>query len=84
MQGLDLVLEGEAHRVTDAPALERIAQLYRESGWPVGVEGDAFTAPYSATSAGPPPWYLYRITFDTAFGVATAEPNGATRWRFER
>lgn len=84
MQGLDLVLECEAQRVTDAPALERIAQLYRESGWPVEVDGDAFTAPYSAPSAGLPPWYLYRLTFDTAFGIATAEPNGATRWRFER
>ena len=44
----------------------------------------AFTAPYSAPSAGPPPWYLYRLTFDTVFGVATAEPYGATRWRFGR
>lgn len=30
-----------------------------------------------------PPWHLYRFVFHTAFGVATAEPNGATRWRFE-
>jgi hypothetical protein len=35
-----------------------------------------------APSAGPPPWYLYEITPRTAFGVATVEPNGATRWRF--
>jgi hypothetical protein len=48
------------------------------------VEGEAFTAPYSAPSAGPPPWELYRFIFLTAFGVATAEPYGATRWRFER
>ena len=47
------------------------------------VEGDAFTAPYSAPSAGPPPWHLYRCTFHTAIGNATAEPHGATRWRFE-
>ena len=33
-------------------------------------------------SAGPAPWYLFRITIDTAFGVATEEPHGATRWRF--
>lgn len=25
---------------------------------------------------------LYRFTFHTAFGVATAEPFGGTRWRF--
>ena len=84
LEGIDLVLEGEASRVTDQPTLEQVAQLYREDGWPAEVQGDAFTAPYSAPSAGPAPWYLYRFTFHTAFGVATAEPNGATRWRFER
>ena len=85
LQGIDLILEGQATRVTDQPALEVVARLYREEGgWPVQVEGDAFTAPYSAPSAGPPPWHLYRLTLHTAFGVATAEPNGATRWRFKR
>jgi hypothetical protein len=84
LEGIDLILEGEARRVTDQPTLEQVARLYRESGWPAEVEGDAFTAPYSAPSAGAPPWNLYRFTFHTAFGVGTAEPNGATRWRFER
>jgi hypothetical protein len=82
LEGLDLVIEGEAHRVTDAPTLEAIAAIYREGGWPVEVDGDVFTAPYSAPSAGPPPWHLFRITAHTVFGVATAEPYGATRWRF--
>ena len=62
----------------------RLAGLYRAQGWPAEVEVDAFTAPYSASSAGPPPWHLYRVTFHTIVGVATAEPNGATRWRFDR
>jgi hypothetical protein len=84
LEDVDLVLEGEAARVTDRPTLERLARQYRESGWPAEVEGDAFTAPFSAPSAGPPPWHLYLFTFHTAFGVATAEPYGATRWRFER
>lgn len=82
LRGLDLVLEGEAHRVTDAATLERLAAAYRESGWPASVEGDALTAAYSAPSAGPAPWYLYRLTLHTAFGVAGAEPHGATRWDF--
>jgi hypothetical protein len=82
LAGIDLVLEGEAVRVTDSATLELIAALNRESGWPAEVEGDAITAPFSAPSAGPPPWYLYRFIFHTAFGVATAEPYGATRWRF--
>lgn len=84
LQGIDLILEGEATRVTDRPTLADVARLYREGGWPAEVAGDAFTAPFSAPSAGPPPWHLYRFTFHTAFGVATAEPNGATRWRFDR
>ena len=84
LEGLDLVLEGEATRVTDQPTLEAVARQYRETGWPAQVQGDAFMAPYSAPSAGPPPWYLYRFSFHTAFGVATAEPHGATRWRFGR
>ena len=82
LEGLDLVLEGEASRVVDPPTLERVAARYREGGWPAEVDGDAFTAPYSAPSAGPPPWHLYRFRFHTAIGVATAEPHGATRWRF--
>jgi hypothetical protein len=84
LEDIDLVLEGEATRVTDRPTLEQVAGLYAEGGWPAVVDGDALTAPYSAPSAGPPPWYLYRFTFHTAVGVATAEPNGATRWRFDR
>ena len=60
-----------------------VARRYREGGWPAEVEGEAFTAPFSAPSAGPSPWQLYRFSFHTAFGVATAEPNGATRWRFD-
>ena len=86
LRGIDLVFEGEATRVSDGPTLERLAELYRAQGWPVEVAADAdsFTAPYSAPSAGPPPWHLYRFTFHTAFGVAGEEPNGATRWRFDR
>jgi hypothetical protein len=82
LRGIDLVLEGEAHRVADPSTLERLAAVYREGGWPATVEGDAFTAPYSAPSAGPPPWHLYRLTLRSAAGVATAEPHGASRWDF--
>lgn len=82
LRGIDLVLEGEANRVTDFSTLERVAAVYRTGGWPASVEGDGLTAPFSAPSAGPPPWHLYRLTLHTAFGVASAEPNGATRWDF--
>ncbi len=82
LANLDLVFEGEALRVTDAPTLEQLAARCRADGWPVTVEGDAFTGPFSAPSAGPPPWHLYRFAFHTAIANATAEPHGATLWRF--
>lgn len=83
LRGIDLVLEGEAHRVTDAATLKRVADFYaNEGGWPASVVGDGLTAPYTAPSAGPPPWGLYRLTLHTAIGVAGAEPGGATRWDF--
>ena len=62
----------------DADAARGLTETYA-----LVVEGDAFTAPYSAPSAGPPPWDLYEFTPKTAFGVATAEPYGATRWHFQ-
>jgi hypothetical protein len=52
LEGIDLVLEGEATRVTDAETPERLAGRYRESGWPAEVDGDAFTAPFSARAPG--------------------------------
>jgi pyridoxamine 5'-phosphate oxidase-like protein len=79
---LDLVVEGTAARVTDEPTLQRLAELYASQGWPATVKDGSLTAPFSAPSAGPPPWDLYEFTPTTAFGVASAEPHGAMRWRF--
>ena len=84
LPGLDLVFEGEADRVTDTATLEALAAGYRQVGWPAEAADDALTAPYSAPTAGPPPWYLYRLRYHTVFGVAGGEPHGATRWRFAR
>ncbi len=82
--GIDLSLFGTAEQVRDAGTLEQVAAIYRDGGWPAQVEGDALTAPFSAPSAGPAPWHVFRFTFDTVVGVATAEPYGATRWQFAR
>jgi hypothetical protein len=77
------VFVGQAHRVTEPNELERVAEVYRRGGWPAEVAGDAFTAPYTAPSGGPPPWNLYRITCQQAFGVGGEPPlNGATKWTF--
>ena len=82
LDGMDLTLAGKAARVTEPATLEQVAGIYRDIGWPAQVAGDAFTAPFSAPSAGAPPWSLYRFTFDAVTGLSTDEPNGATRWRF--
>ena len=83
LPGMDLVLEGEAHRVTDVGTVERLAAHYAAGGWPAEHDGKGgITAPYSAPSAGRPPWHLYRLTLRTAVGVASAEPYGATKWTF--
>jgi hypothetical protein len=82
LDGIDLVVEGDAHRVTDRQVLEEVAAVYRDGGWPAEPDGDAITAPYSAQSAGPPPWNLYRLDVRAAFGVGLQPPHGASRWRF--
>ena len=83
LPNLDLVIEGTAARVTDEATLQHLAERYAAQGWPARASDGAITADYSAPSAGPPPWYLYVLEPTTAFGVATAEPHGATRWQFE-
>ena len=80
----DLVVEGEAHKVTDPPTIAAMAARWDPEGWPARVDdtGLALTAEYSAPSAGPPPWIVYRLTPHCATAVATVEPGGATRWCF--
>ena len=82
LDGIDLVFEGRVERVTDRSTLDALAAKYASGGWPASVDGDALTAPFSAPSAGPPPWKLYRLELDRVIGVASAEPHGATTWRF--
>jgi hypothetical protein len=80
--GMDLTLEGEAARVRETTVLEQVAAIYRDLGWPAQVSDDSFVAPFSAPSAGPPPWHVYRFRFQTVVGLSTIEPNGASLWRF--
>ncbi|KQH78043.1 pyridoxamine 5'-phosphate oxidase [Mycobacterium gordonae] len=76
----DLVLEGVAERVTEEGELTSVAAVYAADGWPAEVAGDALTAPFSAPSAGPAPWHLYRVRPSTVFAFGTAEPFGATKF----
>lgn len=79
----DLVVEGEAALVDDPEVVADLARRWSDE-WPVEVDasGTALTAPYSAQSAGPPPWRVYRLDLRTATAVETVEPGRATRWRF--
>jgi PPOX class probable F420-dependent enzyme len=81
--GMDVVAEGTAEKVTDEATLQRLADAFGASagGWHPTVQDGAFWHEYSAPSAGPPPWDLYRITPNVFYGLASAEPYGATRWR---
>jgi hypothetical protein len=80
----DLVVEGEARLVTDPATVAAMAARWAEAGWPARVDdtGEALTADFSAPSAGPPPWHVFRLTPRTATALGTVEPGGATRWRF--
>jgi PPOX class probable F420-dependent enzyme len=83
-QAFDLVVEGEAHLVDDPATVADMAARWSAGGWPAKVDdtGIALTAEYSAPSAGPPPWRVYRLTPKQATALATVEPGGATRWTF--
>jgi hypothetical protein len=79
----DLVLDGVAERVTDPVTVAIMAERWSAQGWPARVDdsGVALTADYSAPSAGPPPWTIYRIATRRATAVATVGAGGATRWQ---
>ena len=84
LDDIDVVVEGTARKVTDPATLERVANHYASLGWPAKASEGAIMAEYSAPSAGRGPWDLYEVVAQAAVGVATSEPHGATRWRFDR
>lgn len=80
----DIVVEGNATRVTEPGALARAARAWADQGWPAepDASGEGITAPFNAPSQGPPPWNVYRIEPRSAIVTLTAEPGGLTRFRF--
>ena len=83
LPGFDVTIEGTAARLDDPVILARVAAQFVSGGWPAEVQGEALTAPYSAPSAGPPPWHVFRLRFGTVVALALSGDGGATRWRFE-
>ena len=84
MHDFDVVVEGDALKVTDPSTVAAMAEHWRAEGWPAEVDdtGIALTAEFSAPSAGPPPWAVYRISPHSATALLTVDPGGATRWHF--
>ena len=80
----DVVVEGDATRVTDPTTVARIARAWADGGWPVEPDetGSRITAPFNAPSQGPPPWDVYRLTPRSATVVLSEEPGGLTRFKF--
>ena len=78
----DLVVEGRSEKVTDPATVAEMAARWAAEGWPARVDesGVALTAEFSAPSAGPPPWSVYRMTVERATALSTIAPGGATRW----
>lgn len=80
----DLVVEGTAELIEDPAVVADLAGRWAAEGWPCQVDesGTRLTAEFSAPSAGPPPWAVYRLTPTAATALRTTDPGGATRFRF--
>jgi hypothetical protein len=84
-KGFDVMVAGEARRVSDPAVVAEIAALWAQSGWPAEPDapGTGITAPFNAPTLGPPPWFVYEVRPQTATAVGTTEAvPGSTRWRF--
>ena len=81
---LDLVVEGEAKKITDEDTLKRVAEVYAAKyDWHITPHDGAYDAPYGAPAAGLPPYELYQVRLIKAFALgSSAPPYGATRWLF--
>lgn len=84
VRDMDVVVEGEAVRVTDPETVARAAKAWADGGWPAepDASGTGITAPFNAPAQGPPPWEVYRIEPRSALVVGGVEPGGLTRFRF--
>jgi nitroimidazol reductase NimA-like FMN-containing flavoprotein (pyridoxamine 5'-phosphate oxidase superfamily) len=75
-EGLDVIVEGEAARVTDEAKLQRLADAYPEKyeGWHFTVRDGAFYGDGGEA-------LVFRVTPTKAFGFGRGEMYSQTRWR---
>jgi nitroimidazol reductase NimA-like FMN-containing flavoprotein (pyridoxamine 5'-phosphate oxidase superfamily) len=77
-QGLDLVVEGDAVKVSDEAKLRRVADRYASKyDWRYDVRDGAFHGAGGLA-------FVYEVVPAKAFGFGKGEVYSQTRWRFER
>jgi hypothetical protein len=93
LPALDIVIEGDAVKVTDQAKLRRVTEAYGSTlGWPLEIDDDGGVVGPNAPTAGPPPYAVFELTPTTIVGLpgiaGTEEGVGRagsfdpTRWRF--
>jgi len=78
-EGRDLVIEGDAVRVTDETRLQLLADLWESkygSDWHFTVRNEAFFSEEGGEAL------VFEVAPTTTFGFNKGEPFGQTRWRF--
>ncbi|MBA2278629.1 MAG: pyridoxamine 5'-phosphate oxidase family protein [Chloroflexia bacterium] len=92
LPALDVILEGDARKVTAEATLHRVADAYgSQMDWPLEVRDGGVVGP-NAPTAGPPPYAVFELTPTTVCGLAgiagteqgvgSAGAFSPTRWRF--
>jgi pyridoxine/pyridoxamine 5'-phosphate oxidase len=83
--GIDLVVEGHAEKLSDEAILQQAADAYASKyEWRVTVRSGAFHDADGAPTAGPPPYEVFEVIPSVVFGFGTDESFAprSTRWQF--
>jgi general stress protein 26 len=87
-EGLDLVIEGDAVRVTDRPTLQRLVDAYESKygpDWRFDVADGGFAHPGSSglsDEARAEVVLVFRVAPSTVFAFGKGDVYSQTRWRF--
>jgi hypothetical protein len=92
LPSLDIIIEGDARKVTDEATLRRATEAYGSKlEWRLEIRGDTVHGP-NAPSAEPPPYSAFRLIRSLVFGLPgtlgmerfdPADLPRPTRWEFQ-